>query len=194
MKVIAFNGSPRKDGNTAAMLREVLRPIAAAGMATELIQVGGALLHGCKACGACAEMKNLSCAQHDDPVNEWIAKMVEADGILFGSPSYFSGLTPELKALIDRAGFVTVMNGRALARKVGAAVCVHRRAGGVNVMDQINHMMLMSRMIVPGSTYWNLGVGRLPGEAMNDAEALANMKDLGETIVWLLQKLRNVYS
>jgi multimeric flavodoxin WrbA len=190
MKVIAFNGSPRKNGNTAAMLREVLRPVAAAGIETELIQVGGVLLHGCKACGACAESKDLKCAQRGDPVNEWIAKMIEADGILFGSPSYFSGLTPELKALIDRAGFVTVMNSRALARKVGAAVCVHRRAGGVNVMDQINHMMLMSRMIVPGSTYWNLGVGRLPGEAMNDAEALANMKDLGETIVWLLKRLK----
>ena len=189
MKVIAFNGSPRKNGNTAAMLREVLKPIEAAGIATELVQVGGVLLHGCKACGACAEMKNMECAQRDDPVNGWIQKMVSADGILFGSPSYFSGLTPELKALMDRAGFVAVMNGRAFARKVGAAVCVYRRAGGVNVMDQINHMMLMSRMIVPGSTYWNLGVGRLPGEALNDAEALANMKDLGETFAWLIRRI-----
>ncbi|MCL1887801.1 MAG: flavodoxin family protein [Kiritimatiellaeota bacterium] len=189
MKVIAFNGSPRPNGNTAAMLREVLRHVAEAGIETELVQVGGALLHGCKACGACAETKDMRCAQDDDPVNGWIQKMAAADGILFGSPSYFSGMTPELKALMDRAGFVAVMNGRAFARKVGAAVCVHRRAGGVNVMDQINHMMLMSRMIVPGSTYWNLGVGRLPGEAMNDAEALANMKDLGGTIAWLLQKM-----
>jgi len=188
MKVIAFNGSPRKEGNTALMLREVLKPIAAAGIETELIQVGGVLLHGCKACGACAKMKNMTCVQQGDPMNEWIQKMVEADGILFGSPSYFSGLTSELKALIDRAGYVTIMNGRVLSRKVGAAVCVHRRAGGVNVMDQINHMMLMSRMIVPGSTYWNLGVGRLEGEVMNDAEALANMKDLGETIAWLIRK------
>ena len=190
MKVVAFNGSPRKDGNTAALLREVLKPIAEAGIGTELVQVGGVLLHGCKACGGCAAAQDMTCVQTGDPMNDWIAKMVEADGILFGSPSYFSGLTPELKALIDRAGFVTVMNGRALARKVGAAVCVHRRAGGVNVLDQINHMMLMSRMIVPGSTYWNLGVGRLPGEVMNDAEALANMKDLGETIAWLIKRTR----
>ena len=191
MKVIAFNGSPRKEGNTALMLREVLKPIAEAGIETEFVQVGGVLLRGCTACGACGKSKDMTCIQTGDPMNEWIKKMVEADGMLFGSPSYFSGLTSELKALIDRAGFVTVMNGRALARKVGAAVCVHRRAGGVNVMDQINHMMLMSRMIVPGSTYWNLGVGRLPGEVMNDAEALANMKDLGETMAWLLKRIRN---
>ena len=173
------------------MLQEVLKPIAAAGIETELIQVGGVLLHGCKACGACAKSKDLTCVQTDDPMNDWIRKMVEADGMLFGSPSYFSGLTSELKALIDRAGFVSAMNGRAFSRKVGAAVCVHRRAGGVNVMDQINHMMLMSRMIIPGSTYWNLGVGRLPGEVMGDTEALANMKDLGETIAWLVKKIRN---
>ncbi|MCL1857095.1 MAG: flavodoxin family protein, partial [Kiritimatiellaeota bacterium] len=93
MKVVAFNGSPRKDGNTAAMLKEVLKPIAAAGIETEVIQVGGVLLAGCKACGACGQMKNMTCVQRDDPMNEWIAKMMEADGLLFGSPSYFSGMT-----------------------------------------------------------------------------------------------------
>jgi multimeric flavodoxin WrbA len=189
MKVTAFNGSPRPDGNTALLLKKALDPIAAAGIDTELVQVGGVNLHGCRACGACAKLKNRRCAQNDDPLNVFLEKMIASDGILLGSPSYFCGLTAEMKALIDRAGYVAAVNGRMFARKVAAGIAVHRRAGGTHVMEALNHMFLMNRMIVPGSTYWNFGVGREPGEVAHDKEALANMQDLGETFVWLLQKI-----
>lgn len=194
MKVVAFNGSPRKDGNTALLLRKVLAPIARAGIDTELVQVGGQALHGCTACYRCMETKDKQCAIKADIVNACIQKMVEADGIILGSPSYFSGMTSELKALIDRAGLVAVANGRMFSRKVGAAVAAHRRGGAVNVVDAINHMFLMSRMIVPGSTYWNFGVGLEREEVANDEEAIQNMHDLGETIAWLIKNLSQARS
>jgi multimeric flavodoxin WrbA len=189
MKVTAFNGSPRKNGNTALLLSKALEPIGKAGIETELVQVGGTNIHGCRACMACAKRKDRRCAFNDDLLNTFLGKMLESDGILLGSPSYFCAVSPELKALIDRAGFVAFANGGLLARKVGAGVAAQRRGGGTHVMDSINHLFLMSRMIVPGSTYWNFGVGMEPGAVANDQEALANMQDLGETFVWLLRRI-----
>jgi len=189
MKVVAFNGSPSSEGNTVMLLRKVLSPIARAGIDTELVQVGGTSPSGCTACYRCFMDKNRRCAINTDLVNDCIAKMIEADGIIMGSPSYFAGMTSDLKALLDRAGLVAVANGNLFSRKVGAAVAVHRRGGAVNVFDAINHMFLMSRMIVPGSTYWNFGVGLEPGDVAEDDEATKNMHDLGETIVWLLKRL-----
>lgn len=190
MKVVAFNGSPRKDGNTAMLLRKVLSPIARAGIDTELVQVGGLGFHGCMACYRCFESKDRQCVIHSDDVNACIQKMIEADAVIMGSPTYFAGVTSDMKALIDRAGLVAVANGRLLSRKIGAAVAVNRRGGAVNVVDDINHLFLMSRMIVPGSTYWNFGTGLNPGDVENDTEAIENMHDLGETIVWLLKSLK----
>ncbi len=189
MKVVAFNGSPRKDGNTAMLLRKVLAPIARAGIDTELVQVGGQALRGCTACYRCMEVKDRQCVIKTDCVNDCIGKMIEADAIIMGSPSYFSGMTSEMKALIDRAGLVAVANDRMFSRKIGAAVAAHRRGGAVNVIDAINHLFLMSRMIVPGSTYWNFGVGLEREEVANDEEAVQNMHDLGETIAWLVKSL-----
>ena len=189
MKVIAFNGSPHKDGNTACLLRKVLAPVARSGIDTELVQVGGHVVHGCTACNHCFKSKDRHCVITTDLVNDWIDKIIEADAIVLGSPTYFSGMTPEMKALIDRAGMVAVANDRLFSRKIGAAVSVHRRGGAVTVVDAINHMFLMSRMIVPGSTYWNFGVGLEPGSVTEDAEAIENMHDLGETIVWLMRRI-----
>jgi multimeric flavodoxin WrbA len=189
MKVVAFNGSPRKDGNTAALLRKVLSPVARAGIDTELVQVGGLPVRGCAACYHCFQAKDRRCAIQNDIVNACIEKMLAADGIVMGSPTYFAGMTAEMKALVDRAGLVSVANGRLFSRKIGAAVTVNRRGGAVNVVDGINHMFLMSRMIVPGSTYWNFGVGLQPGDVENDSEAIDNMHDLGETIAWLVKKI-----
>jgi multimeric flavodoxin WrbA len=189
MKAIAFNGSPRKGGNTEILLKKVLEPISKAGIETELVQIGGKQIRGCIACYKCRENKNSKCAITSDMVNECIGKMIEADAIILGSPTYFAGMTSDMKALIDRAGFVAGGNGRLFSRKIGAAVVVHRRGGATNVLDSINHMFLISRMIVPGSTYWNFGVGREKGEVENDTEALENMKDLGETIAWLAKSL-----
>lgn len=190
MKVTAFNGSPRPDGNTAFLLRKVLEPIAQAGIETELVQVGVTPIRGCTACMHCAETQNRRCAMEEDNLNAYLEKMIESDGILLGSPTYFTSVTAEMKALIDRAGFVARVNGNLFSRKVGAAVVAVRRGGATHVMDTINHLFLMSRMIVPGSTYWNFGLGMEPGSVAKDTEALSNMKDLGETIAWLLPRLK----
>ncbi len=189
MKAIAFNGSPRRGGNTEYLLKKVLEPIAEAGIETELVQIGGLQLRGCIGCYKCRENKDKKCAITEDRMNEFIAKMIEADAIILGSPTYFAGMTSDMKALIDRSGFVAGGNGRMFSRKIGAAVAVHRRGGAINVQDGINHMFLINRMIIPGSTYWNFGVGLKKGDVANDEEALANMKDLGETIAWLIKSL-----
>jgi len=189
MKVVAFNGSPRKDGNTAYILNRVLEPIKKAGIDTELVQVGGASVRGCTACGKCREMKNRRCVIDNDIVNSCIEKMIGSDAIVLGSPTYFCDMTSEMKALIDRAGFVSFANGGLFKRKVGAAVVAVRRGGGTNVFDSMNKMFLMSQMIVPGSTYWNFVFGLDKGDAQKDEEGMANMANLGENIVWLLKKI-----
>jgi len=190
MKVIAINGSPRKGGNTEFMLRKALEPIEEAGIETELIQIGGKPVRGCLGCYQCRKHKNKRCSNNTDIVNECIEKMIEADGMILGSPTYFADITSEMKALVDRAGFVAKANDNLFSRKVGAAVVVNRRGGAMSAFDSINHLFLISRMIVPGSTYWNFGVGLQPGDVANDEEALANMKDLGGTFAWLLQSLK----
>jgi multimeric flavodoxin WrbA len=191
MKVLAINGSPRKGGNTEILLRKALEPAAAAGHQTEYIQVGGTSIRGCTACGACRRMKNRRCVIDDDIFNSVFAKMIAADAILIGSPVYFANMTAETKALIDRAGYVGLANGGLLRRKIGAAVSAQRRGGGVHVMDSINHLFLISEMIVPGSTYWNYGVGMAPGDVLDDTEGLNNIQNLGEQIVWLLGLMGN---
>lgn len=191
MKVLAINASPRPNGNTAVMLKTVLKEAEAAGMETELVQLGGNRVSGCRACMACQKMQNGRCAINDDIINSIIAKMLDADAIILGSPTYFADVTTEMKALIDRAGYACRSMGRPLARKVGAAVSVHRRGGAVCTYDTMNHFLLITGMIVPGSTYWNFAAARNIGEAEKDSEALANMKDLGQNIVWLLQKIHN---
>jgi len=185
MKAIAINGSPRKSGNTEQLLNHVLEPLKAAGWETEHIQIGGKNIRGCMACAKCRETKDNECIIKNDILNDVFAKMLEADAIILGSPTYFTDVTSEMKALIDRSGYVAIANGRAFKGKIGAAVVAVRRGGAVHVYDSINHMFLMSQMIVPGSTYWNFGIGRDKGEIEQDAEGLTNMKNLGETIAWL---------
>lgn len=188
MKVVAINGSPRKDGNTSQLIRLVLAELANEGIGTDVIQLGGANIRGCRACYKCFERQDRRCIQEDE-LNSIVARMMEADGIIIGSPTYFANVSTEVKALIDRAGLVSRANGNLFRRKVGAAVVAVRRAGGTDVYSAINYFFGISHMIVPGSSYWNLGFGRNPGEAMNDEEGLATMKDLGQNMAWLLKKL-----
>jgi multimeric flavodoxin WrbA len=190
MKVVAFNGSARKDGNTAILLRRVLSVLEAEGIETEFIQLAGEQIHGCKACETCKKVQNRECKIVNNHVNLYIQKMAEADGIILGSPTYFSMMNPEMKALIDRAGYVARANGDLFKRKVGAAVVVMRRAGGMPTFDAINHFFLISQMIVPGSSYWNLGVGSKKGDVENDEEALRIMETLGMNMAWLIKKLK----
>lgn len=189
MNVIAFNGSPRRDGNTSRLIRHVFGPLNDAGIETECVQVGGEPTHGCKACFRCFTNRDGRCVQAGDRMNEWIAKMRQADGILLASPTYFADVTPELKALIDRAGFVAGANGNFLRRKVGVAVVAVRRAGAIHVFDTINHFFLIREMIVPGSSYWNVGMGREVGEVEQDEEGLRTMTRLGENLAWLLRRV-----
>jgi len=185
MKAIAINGSPRPGGNTEIMLKKVLEPLEAAGWSTEHRQIGGKPVRGCLACFKCVERKNGRCVIEGDVVNEYLELMYAADAIILGSPTYFADVTSELKALIDRAGFVALANGGAFSGKIGAAVVAVRRGGGTHVFDTINHMILISSMIVPGSLYWNLGIGLNKGEVHGDDEAMRNMSHLGQTIAWL---------
>lgn len=185
MKAIAINGSPRPGGNTEILLKRVLGTLEDAGWSTEYLRVGGKPIHGCLACMKCIEMQNGRCIIEGDVVNAALEKMYAADAIILGSPTYFADVTAELKALIDRAGFVALANGGAFNGKIGAAVVAVRRGGASHVFDTINHMFLISSMIVPGSLYWNLGVGREKGEVLGDNEAMRNMAHLGQTIAWL---------
>lgn len=185
LKALAINGSPRGGGNTEILLKQALEPLAAAGWETEYLRIGGQQVWGCHACMVCVERKNRRCAIDGDVVNEYLQKMYAADAILLGSPTYFADMTSEMKALIDRAGFVALANGGAFSGKIGAAVVAVRRGGGTHVYDSINHMFQISSMIVPGSLYWNLGVGCQKGEVLGDDEASRNMRHLGQTIAWL---------
>lgn len=189
MKVVAINGSPREGGNTEIMLNAALEPLREAGVETKIIQVGGKNIHGCRGCWACGKTQNRKCVFNDDIVNEILEDLFSADAIIFGTPSYYSNMTPELKALIDRAGIVASANGKLFRHKVGAAVIAERRGGGSFIQASIHEMMLMSEMIIPGSTYWNFGFGRDKGEVSEDTEAMANMRNLGENILMLIQKL-----
>ena len=189
MKVTAFNGSPRKDGNTARLITHLFSALNAEGIETELVQVGGNLIHGCSACYQCFEKKDFHCVYKQDIVNDCIDKMRQSDGIILASPTYFADVTPELKALIDRAGFVNMANDKFLKRKVGAAAIAVRRGGAIHAFDTINHLFLICQMIVPGSCYWNMGVGREKGDVEKDEEGVRTMRILGENMAWLMKKL-----
>lgn len=192
MKAIAINGSPRPGGNTEIMLRKVLEPLEAAGWSTEYLRIGGKPVRGCLACMKCVEKRNGRCIIEDDDINDYLERMYAADAIILGSPTYFADVTPELKALIDRAGFVALANDGAFSGKIGAAVVALRRGGATHVFDTINHMFLISSMIVPGSLYWNLGMGLDKGEVLGDDEAMQNMTHLGQTIAWLGKAIASV--
>ena len=187
MKVVAINGSPRKKGNTALLLRTVMAELEPEGIETEFVQLGGQQVRGCTACMKCFEKKNNRCVIDKDMINDVIAKMSEADGILIGSPTYFANVSTEIKALIDRAGLVAIANGRNLRRKVGAAVVAVRRAGAVTTFDAINKFFLINEMVVPGSVYWNLAVGRAEEEVAEDEEGMLTMQTLGQNMAWLLK-------
>ncbi|MDI9632809.1 MAG: flavodoxin family protein [Methanolinea sp.] len=191
MRVVAFNGSPRKGGNTERLLKRVLSVLEDEGMETLLVQVGGEKIHGCTACGKCFANQDRKCIFDDDIVNDCIREMADSDGILIGSPTYFADVSPETKALIDRAGFVAMANGRLFSRKVGAAVVAVRRAGGIHAFDTINHFFGISNMFIVGSTYWNIGVGLDPGDVERDLEGMKTMEVLGQNMAWILRKIHS---
>ncbi len=188
-KVIAFNGSSRKQGNTAMLINTVLRELIIEGIETEVYDLAGKPIKGCIACYQCFKNKDRRCAVGDDILNECIEKMIEADGILLGSPTYFADVSAAMKALIERSGMVSRANGDMYKRKVGAGIVAVRRAGAAHVFSSLNYFFLISQMIIPGSSYWNIGIGREPGEVKNDSEGIQTMKILGQNMAWLLKKI-----
>ena len=189
MKVVAFSGSARRDGNTALLVGHVFAELAKQGIETELVQLAGERLRGCIACYRCFTTKDGTCAVKDDCINGCIAKMRAADGIILASPTYFADITTEIKALIDRTGMVGRANDHLYRRKVGAGIIAVRRGGAIHAFDSLNHFFLISQMIVPGSSYWNIGMGLAPGDVKKDKEGLATMKTLGTNMAWLMKKL-----
>jgi multimeric flavodoxin WrbA len=189
MKVVAFNGSARKDGNTAILTNYVLRELENEGIETELIQFSGQAIRGCLACYQCFDKIDRRCSNNNDIVNECIEKIIAADGVILASPTYFSDVSAEMKALIDRAGLVAKANDSLFRRKVGAGVISVRRGGEIHAFDTINHFFLISEMVIPGSIYWNMGFGLQKGEVENDEEGIRIMKQLGQNMAWLLKKI-----
>jgi multimeric flavodoxin WrbA len=189
MKVVAINGSAQKDGNTSVLINYVLRELEKEGIETEMIQLSGKKIRGCMVCLKCFQNQNQRCSVTNDVLNECLEKMLAADGIILGSPVYFSNVSTEMKALIDRAGFVAKANGDMFRRKIGAAVVAVRRAGSLPTFDALNHFFFISQMIVPGSSYWNMGIGLQKGDVEKDEEGIAIMKTLGQNMAWLLKKV-----
>jgi multimeric flavodoxin WrbA len=189
MKVVAFNGSARKDGNTAIMVRWVFEELENAGIETELIQLKGKKINGCIACYKCFENTNQRCAVEKDDLNACLEKMIVADAIILASPVYFSDVTPQIKALMDRAGMTAIANNAMFRRKVGASVVVARRGGASHTFASLNNFFFISQMVVPGSSYWNMGFGKEKGDVKKDEEAQDTMRTLGQNMAWLLKRI-----
>lgn len=189
MKVIAFNGSARKDGNTAILIRQVFKELENEGIKTELVQLAGKNIQGCIACYKCFSAKNKRCAVTGDIVNECIEKMEQADGIILGSPTYFADCTAQIRAFVERAGLVSRANGDMFKRKIGAAVIAVRRSGAIHAFSSLNHFFTIGQMIIVGSSYWNIGVGREIGDVQKDEEGLLTMSVLGKNMAWLMKKV-----
>ncbi|MHA1540306.1 MAG: flavodoxin family protein [Alphaproteobacteria bacterium] len=190
MKVVAFNGSPRKGGNTSLLIQEVFKSLEKEGVETELVELANKEIKGCTACYKCKEMQNKRCAYTKDYVNTCLEKMEGADAIILGSPTYFTDVTTEMKALIDRTGMVAKANNNMFKRKLGAAVVAVRRAGSIHAFDTMNHYFQIGEMIIIGSSYWNNGFGKAPGDVLEDEEGLKTMRTLGENMAWLLKKMK----
>ena len=187
MKVVGFNGSARKKGNTACSLNTVFAELEKAGIETEMILVGKEKIQGCIACHGCVKNKDEACSFKDDPVNEWIQKIKAADGILLGSPVHFAGVAGTMKSFLDRAFFVSSVNGGLFRHKVGAAVSAVRRSGGISTVETLNHYINYSEMIMPSSNYWNVAHGLTPGEMEQDGEGKQIMAVLGRNMAWIMK-------
>jgi multimeric flavodoxin WrbA len=189
MKVVAINGSARRNGNTTHLIKAIFRELVKEDIETELIELAGQNIQNCLACFKCRENKDKECINKNDMLNAIIRKMIESDAIILGSPTYFANVSPEIKAVIDRAGLVGRANDYLYARKIGAAVVSARRAGSTNVFDAINKFFFSNQMIVPGASYWNMAFGMQPGDVNNDEEGLETMKILGQNMAWLMKKI-----
>jgi len=191
MKMLAFNGSPHKEGNTYHAIRMVADELEKEGIETEIVQVGNQAIRGCIACYQCIKNLDERCGLQGDQVNDWIQKMKLADAIILGSPVYYSAINGTMKSFLDRAFFVQSVNGGLLRHKVGAAVVAVRRSGGLPTFDQLNHFLNYSEMLLATSNYWNVIHGREPGEVLQDAEGMQIMRVLGKNMAWLMKLVQH---
>jgi multimeric flavodoxin WrbA len=191
MKVVAFNGSPKKEGNTYHAIKLVTDELEKEGMETEIIHVGDKTIKGCMGCGYCSREKNEECVIKEDEVNGWIQKMKEADGILLGSPVHYAAMGGTMKAFLDRSFMVAGVNGSLLRHKVGASVVAVRRSGGLPTFDQLNNYLAYSEMVIPTSNYWNVIHGQKPGEVLQDEEGKQIMRILGKNMAWVMKLVEN---
>lgn len=191
MKVIAFNGSPNKEGNTYHGIKIVLEELEKEGIETEIIHVGNKSIRGCIACRKCSQNKNGKCIIATDPVNEWIEKMKAADGIIIGSPVHYSAIAGTMKSFLDRAFRVAEANYNLLRYKVGTSVVAVRRSGGIPTFNQLNNYINHSEMFIPTSNYWNVINGTKPGDALLDEEGVQIMRVLGKNMAWLMKLIEN---
>ena len=189
MKVIAYNGSPRKNGNTSILIQTVFKQLNKEGIETEEINIGLKNYRGCIGCMKCAELKNGKCVINTDDLNNQIEKIKEADGLILGSPIYCANVTGQMKTFIDRVSMVSAVNGDLFARKPGAAVLAVRRAGAVQGLNTINAFFTIGQMLIVGTTYWNMGFGMQEGEVFKDEEGIQTMTNLGKNMAWLLKCL-----
>jgi multimeric flavodoxin WrbA len=187
MKVIAINGSPKKEGNTFQALTMIGDELQTNGIDFEIIHVGHKLIHGCTACGKCAINKDEECSIKSDDINKWIQKLKVADGIILGSPVYTSGIAGSMKCFLDRVFYVSGNNGNLFRHKVGASVVALRRSGGSATFDSLNHYLTNTEMIIATANYWNIIHGRNVGEVNQDLEGKQTMRVLGKNISWLLK-------
>lgn len=186
MKVVGIVGSPRKNGNTKILTSHALKTIAEEGIETELILLSGKEIKPCNACNACKESGD--CVIKDDflPI---FNKMIEADGIILASPVYYGSCTALLKALMERAGWLSRPKGQPFNRKVGGCLVVARRAGQNFTVAEINFWFQIMGMTVPGSTYWNIAFGREPGEVASDEEGLRTVLNFGKNMAFVMKKI-----
>ena len=189
MKVLAINSSARKDGNTAFLINTVFEELKKEGIETEMVQLAGKVIEPCKACWACGGKKN--CVHKKDLFQEIYEKMIQADGILLGSPVYTANISANMQAFLERASVVADMNRNEnlLRHKVGAAVTAARRGGALNALDAMNHFFMLQDMFIVGSSYWPMAYGRMPGEVKEDQEGIETMKNLGQNMAYLLKAL-----
>lgn len=191
MKVVAFNGSPNKEGNTWHALKMVTAELEQEGIETEIVHVGNKVIRGCTACGQCLKNRDEKCVLPGDEVNDWIQKMKAADGILLGSPVHYTAIAGTMKSFLDRAFYVTSVNDGMLRHKVGAAVVAVRRSGGVTTFDQLNNFINYAEMLMPTSNYWNVIHGRSAGEVSQDTEGVQIMRVLGKNMAWLMKLIEH---
>jgi len=195
MKVLGINCSPRKGGNTELLIKEVFKALENEGIKTEFFQLGGKKVNGCIACMKCKKELDGRCHQKNEVINSCIERILKADAIIIGSPVYNADISADAKAFMEVSSYALGASGNSpLKHKIGAGVVAVRRAGAVHSFDSINHFFLINEMIIPGSSYWNIGIGREKGEVLKDEEGMKTMRVLGENMAWLLNKVHKVES